>query len=98
MDSILSKLAGQLLVTKLKWSLRSDSHRRMAVYKTAPVAAEAQRRVKRGAGNGERGITEECLFCSAFRVLRSVFELALSRGLAPRTSAFAKRRAELITP
>ena len=26
----------------MKWSLRSDSHRRIRVYKTRPVAAEAQ--------------------------------------------------------
>ena len=29
-----------------KWSLWSDSHRRIAVYETAPVAAEAQRQKK----------------------------------------------------
>jgi hypothetical protein len=28
----------------MKWSLWSDLHRRLAVYETAPVAAEAQRR------------------------------------------------------
>ena len=57
-------------VPEMNWSLWSDSHRRIRVYETRPVAAEAQRQLK----------------------------LALSRGLAPRTSAFAKRRAELITP
>lgn len=31
---------------------------------------------------------------SALRILNSAFKVALSRGLAPRTSAFAKRRAE----
>ena len=33
---------------------------------------------------------------SAFFILHS--RVALSRGFAPRTSAFAERRAELITP
>ena len=48
------------------WSPWSDSHRRIRVHETRPVAAEAQELLK----------------------------LALSHGLAPRTSAFAKRRAE----
>jgi hypothetical protein len=54
------------ITTLMKWGPWSDSHRRIRVYETRPVAAEAQGHLK----------------------------LALSRGFAPRTSAFAERRAE----
>ena len=51
----------------MKWGPWSDSHRRIRVYETRPVAAEAQGHLK----------------------------VALSRGFAPRTSAFAEQRSHL---
>jgi hypothetical protein len=79
----------------LNWSPRSDSHRRLQVYKTRPVAAEAQGR----RGSAEWGVQSENRQSSIFTfcTLHSQtlhLKLALSRGVAPRTSAFAERRAE----
>src|SRR5580765_5036759 len=71
----------------LEWSPWSDLHRRIRVYETRPVAAEAQGPTKCRRRNGECRI----LHC-AFILLH--LNVVLSRGFAPRTSAFAERRAE----
>ena len=70
------------------------------------MAAEAQRRGKTPSTNiqiaeklqsaSSKNPTQIASLGVGIRNLE--VELALSRGLAPRTSAFAERRAELITP
>lgn len=76
----------------------------MAVYETAPVAAEAQ-----GLQN-LRFTISDLRFETEIRsekdrpanrksyIVNPKLGVVLSRGFAPRTSAFAKRRAGLITP
>src|SRR6185503_5551392 len=80
------------------WSPWSDSHRRIRVYETRPVATEAQGLTKCRIQNEECRMTLGWLLIlqSAFYTLHS--KVALSRGFAPRTSAFAERRAYLLTP
>src|SRR2546422_82828 len=96
----------------INWSLWSDSHRRIRVYKTRPVAAEAQRRRKSETRMPKSEINPNAEYRSPKEIPNkpdsvphhiwfstfSDFRLVLSRGFAPRTSAFAKRRAERITP
>src|SRR5436305_438660 len=74
----------------IKWSLWSDSHRRIQVYKTRPVAAEAQRQ------NGVHGRSCTCVFrlsagCSALE-LRDEFELRLHTKAPHRTKGDARLR------
>ena len=81
----------------LKWSLRSDSHRRLVVYETTPVAAEARRLEIFDFRLAIFDLRAVSSFQSAIENQKSKMKLVLSRGFAPRASAFAKRRAELIT-
>src|SRR5438128_1842600 len=68
------------------WGLRSDSHRRIRVYETRPVAAEAQRQ------NGVHGRTCTCVLLlprwwprANARLLLTLHpeKLALAEGLPP---------------
>jgi hypothetical protein len=73
----------------LKWSPWSDSHRRLRVYKTRPVAAEAQGREEKYEGRRMKDELNQVPRASdsiAFILLTSYFllsKLALSHGFAP---------------
>src|SRR5437773_9692902 len=92
-------------MTTKKWSPWSDSHRRIRVYETRPVAAEAQGRKKFEIRNSklEAMTKADTQFTRSqslhgprfglvvnFGFRDSDLKLALSRGFAPRTSAFAE--------